>query len=405
MVKEQQEHSFFTRLFLGARGFLNLEASGGILLVIASLFALILANSPWGGLYNYIFNEIHFRIGFLDMDAHFLEVEKSLLHWINDGMMAVFFLLVGLEIKREMVLGELSTPSKALLPIIAAIGGMFVPALVYVGFNYSSPETLRGWAIPGATDIAFALAVMSLLGSRVPIALKVFLTAIAIIDDLGAIIIIALFYSDDLHTYVLLFSILPIMGLFLLNRFGYAHRGFYILLGVILWIAVLKSGVHATMAGVLTALFIPVKVAGDRRSPASRLEHDLHPWVAFLILPLFGFANAGVSFEGLSPSILLDPVTVGIMLGLFIGKQAGVFGTSWLAVKSGLCARPDGAGWGQIYGASLLCGIGFTMSLFIGGLAFTDVEHQATVRLGVLVGSFISAAAGYIVLRSTAGKA
>ncbi len=405
MIKERQDRGFFARLLLGARDFPHLEASGGILLVIASLLALILANSPGGGVYNYIFNEIHFRIGFLDMDAHFLEVEKSLLHWINDGMMAVFFLLVGLEIKREMALGELSTLSKAMLPVIAAIGGMIVPALVYVGFNHASPETLRGWAIPGATDIAFALAVMSLLGSHVPLALKVFLTAIAIIDDLGAIIIIALFYSDDLHTYVLLFSILPIMGMLLLNRLGYAHRGFYLLLGIILWFAVLKSGVHATMAGVLTALFIPVKVEGDRRSPASRLEHDLHPWVAFLILPLFGFANAGVSFEGLSPSILLDPVTVGIMLGLFIGKQAGVFGASWLAVKSGLCARPDGAGWGQIYGASLLCGIGFTMSLFIGGLAFTDVEHQATVRLGVLMGSLISALAGYIVLRSTAEKA
>lgn len=398
------KQGFFTRLAAGARDFPQIEAAGGLLLVIASFLALLFANSPWGELYDYFFNGIYFRVGFLGTGGGFWEVEKSLLHWVNDGLMAVFFLLVGLEIKREMVLGELSTPAKAVLPVIAAIGGMAVPALVYVLFNMNTPETLRGWAIPGATDIAFALAVMSLLGSRVPLALKVFLTAIAIIDDLGAILIIALFYSDDLHIYVLLFAILPLLGLLLLNRAGYAHRGAYMVLGTILWLAVLKSGVHATMAGVLTALFIPVKLPDERRSPAVRLEHDLHPWVAFLILPLFGFANAGVSFEGLSPSILLDPVTLGIALGLFLGKQVGVFGASWLAIKSGLCPRLDNAGWGQIYGASLLCGIGFTMSLFIGGLAFTDVEHQATVRLGVLAGSLISALTGYIILRSTSGK-
>jgi NhaA family Na+:H+ antiporter len=404
-ITKNKNAGFLARLISGARDFPNIEAAGGILLVIASLLALVIANSPWGEVYDYIFNEIHFRVGFFDLSDHFLQVEKSLLHWINDGMMAVFFLLVGLEIKREMVLGELSTPKKAALPVIAAIGGMVVPALVYVAFNYNSPETLRGWAIPGATDIAFALAVMSLLGSRVPLALKVFLTAIAIIDDLGAIIIIALFYSADLHPYVLLFAILPIAGLILLNRAGYAHRGAYLLLGTILWLAVLKSGVHATMAGVLTALLIPVTLPDERRSPAARLEHDLHPWVAFLILPLFGFANAGVSFEGLNAGVLMDPVTLGIAFGLFVGKQIGVFGTSWLAVQSGFCPKPEGAGWMQIYGASILCGIGFTMSLFIGGLAFADVEHQATVRLGVLAGSLISAAAGYIILRSTTGKA
>lgn len=371
------------------------------MLVVASLAALVMANSPLSGLYNYIFNDIHFRIGFFDAEARFLEVEKSLLHWINDGLMAVFFLLVGLEIKRELTIGELSTRSKAALPIIAAIGGMAVPALIYVFFNMATPETLPGWAIPGATDIAFALAVMSLLGSRVPTALKVFLTAIAIIDDLGAIIIIALFYADDLHVYVLLFALLPIAGLFLLNRAGYMHRGAYILLGTILWLAVLKSGVHATMAGVITAMFIPVRVADEKRSPARRLEHDLHPWVVFLILPLFGFANAGVSFAGVSGDVFMHPVTLGIVLGLFVGKQVGVFGASWLAVKSGWCPKPAETQWGQIYGAALLCGIGFTMSLFIGGLAFADPAAQATVRLGVLAGSILSAVTGYIVLKTT----
>jgi NhaA family Na+:H+ antiporter len=291
-----------------------------------------------------------------------------------------------------------------MLPVIAAIGGMVIPASIYAMMNLMSPETMRGWAIPGATDIAFALAVMSLLGSRVPMALKVLLTAIAIIDDLGAILIIAAFYSDNLHVYVLLFAILPITGLFLLNRAGYMHRGAYIVLGIILWLAVLKSGVHATMAGVLTALFIPVRVADDQRSPARRLEHDLHPWVTFLILPLFGFANAGVSFEGVKPSVLMEPVTLGIIMGLFFGKQMGVFGAGYLAIKSGLCARPENTSWSQIYGVALLCGIGFTMSLFIGGLAFNDAGSQVTVRLGVLAGSILSAVTGYMVLRSTTEK-
>ncbi|PZQ48723.1 MAG: Na+/H+ antiporter NhaA [Micavibrio aeruginosavorus] len=394
------------KVFYVARSFFELEAAGGILLVVASALALILANSPISGLYDYIFNVLHFRIGIVDGEDRLFGVEKSILHWINDGLMALFFLLVGLEIKRELTVGELSSVSKAILPVVAAVGGMAVPALVYAFFNMNTPETLRGWAIPGATDIAFALAVMSILGSRVPLALKVFLTAIAIIDDLGAILIIAAFYADSLHPYALLFGILPILGLFLLNRANYAHRGAYIILGVILWLAVLKSGVHATMAGVITALFIPISVPDpeERRSPAQRLEKDLHPWVSFLILPLFGFANAGVSFEGMGLDILLHPIPVGIALGLFIGKQVGVFGASWLAIKSGLCNRPDGTGWGQIYGAALLCGIGFTMSLFIGGLAFTGVEEQAEVRLGVLVGSLISAIAGYIVLKMATRK-
>lgn len=392
------------RIINAAADFFHLEAAGGILLIIASMLAIIIANSPWGDTYNYILNGLHFHVGLVDAADKFLGVEKSILHWINDGLMAIFFLLVGLEIKREMVAGELSSVSKATLPIIAAIGGMIVPAAIYVFFNMATPETLRGWAIPGATDIAFALAVMSLLGSRVPLSLKIFLTAIAIIDDLGAILIIALFYADGLHLYALLFALLPILGLFILNRTGFGHRGLYMLFGVILWMAVLKSGVHATMAGVITAFFIPLRVPDERRSPAQRLERDLHPWVVFLILPLFGFANAGVSFEGLSADIMFQPVALGIMLGLFIGKQIGVFGASWLAIKAGFCEKPEGTHWAQIYGAALLCGIGFTMSLFIGGLAFTGVESQATVRLGVLAGSVLSALAGYFILRSAIQK-
>ena len=393
------------RIVSAARDFFNMEAAGGIMLVVASIIALIVSNSPLGALYNYALNDVVFRIGFSDVGGSFLSVEKTVLHWINDGLMAVFFLLVGLEIKREMVIGELSSRARALLPVVAAIGGMAVPALIYTAVNIGEPSALRGWAIPGATDIAFALAVISLLGSRVPLPLKIFLTAIAIIDDLGAILIIAIFYTEDMNLYVLLFSLLPILGLFLLNRAGYRHRGFYVVLGVLLWLAVLKSGVHATLAGVVTALFVPVRTADPEESPARRMEHDLHPWVSYLILPVFGFANAGVSFEGMRYDALFQPIPLGIALGLVLGKQAGVFGASWLAIRSGLCQRPEGTDWRQIYGASLLCGIGFTMSLFIGGLAFSGAEQQADVRIGVIAGSLISAIAGYMVLRNQPRKA
>ncbi len=379
------------------------DALGGILLVLASFLALALANSPLAGLYAHLFNGVTFKIGFSGFEPLTLAVEKTMLHWVNDGLMAVFFLMVGLEIKRELVLGELSSFKTALLPLIAAIGGMAVPALIYVCVNQAHPEALAGWAIPCATDIAFALAVLAILGDRIPLSLKVLLTAIAVIDDLGAIVIIAMFYSDDLHLYAMLFAILPIAGLIVLNRVGFPHRGAYIVLGTILWLSVLNSGVHATLAGVITALLIPVKLEHDKRSPAQRLEHDLHPWVIYLILPLFGFANAGVSFEGMGVSSFMHPVTLGIILGLFIGKQLGVFGASWLAVKSGLCPKPQ-ASWMQIYGLSLLCGIGFTMSLFIGGLAFAGVEMQAEVRLGVLGGSFLSAGAAYFLLKSGGAK-
>ncbi len=384
--------------------FFRLEAAGGILLVLASALALIVANSALYPLYDYIFHGVQFRIGFSDTEGGNFEIKKDLLHWINDGMMAIFFLLVGLEIKRELIVGELSDRSRAILPGLAAIGGMIVPAAVYLFINKSNPETMAGWAIPCATDIAFALGVLSLLGNRVPLSLKILLTAIAIIDDLGAIIIIALFYTADIHINALFFAILPIIGLFFLNRAQVTSRAAYILLGLVLWAAVLQSGVHATMAGVITALFIPLTVTDEKRSPAQRLEHDLHPWVVFLILPLFGFANAGVPFEGMGLSSLLDPVALGIILGLVVGKQLGVFSTIWIAVKAGLCPKPEGTNWKHLYGVSVLCGIGFTMSLFIGGLAFGSVEMQASVRLGVLVGSLISAVAAYLLLRSGNNK-
>ncbi len=386
--------------------FFRLEAAGGILLVLASVMALIVANGPFYELYEYVLNGVNFRIGFSDPQGYDFQINKSILHWINDGMMAIFFLLVGLEIKRELIIGELQTRSKAALPVLAAIGGMVVPAAIYAFVNRASPQTIDGWAISCATDIAFALGVLSILGNRVPMTLKVLLTAVAIIDDLGAIVIIALFYSDSLHLYALLFALLPILAMFFMNRAGFPRRAAYIVLGIILWLAVLKSGVHATMAGVITAFFIPLRAKDpeDRRSPAQRLENDLHPWVVFLILPLFGFANAGVPFTGMGLHSFMDPVTLGIILGLVVGKQVGVFGGAWLAIKSGICAKPEGVCWRQMYGMAVLCGIGFTMSLFIGGLAFTGTELQAEVRLGVLGGSFISAIAGYILLRSTGKK-
>lgn len=370
--------------------FFRLEAAGGILLVLAAVLALIVANSPFYGLYSQILN---------DTPA----LGKSALHWINDGLMAIFFLLVGLEIKREVIVGELSSRRKAILPALSAVGGIVVPAIFYVFFNHNHPEALKGWAIPCATDIAFALGVLSLLGNRVPVSLKILLTAIAIIDDLGAILIIALFYAGHLEVSAMLFSILPLTGLFLLNYFGIGWRWPYLLLGAVLWFAVMESGVHATMAGVITALFVPYRVEGERRSPSQRLEQDLHAWVVFLILPLFGFANAGVSLDGVTLHSFLEPVTLGIILGLVLGKQVGVFGTIWLGVKSGLCEKP-GASWAQLYGLSVLCGIGFTMSLFIGGLAFIGDDLQLPVKLGVLAGSFISALAAYLILRCSPQK-
>lgn len=381
--------------------FLRVEAAGGIILIFVSALALLVANSSWFDCYDYILNRLNLRIGFSDGNGADFYVEKNILHWINDGLMVLFFLLIALEIKREMMVGSLNTREKALLPILTGIGGMIIPALLYLNINKDNPETIAGWAIPCATDIAFALAIISLLGNRVPAAIKVLLLAAAIIDDLGSILVIAVFYSTDLHMNALLFAMIPVTGMYLLNSFGVYRIAPYMILGVTLWLAVLQSGVHATLAGVITALFIPLSVDDERRSPLQRLEGDLHPWVVYIILPIFGFANAGVPFTGLTPASLLEPVTLGIIVGLIAGKQVGIFGTIFLCVKSGLCPKPEGATWMQIYGMAILCGIGFTMSLFIGGLAFESIEMQAEVRLGVLAGSFISAALAYMLLRAT----
>lgn len=385
-----------------ARDFGRMEAAGGIVLIVASILALIVANTSFYPLYHSVLNDIYFHIGFIDGKVLDFQIEKSLLHWINDGMMALFFFLVGLEIKEEMVEGSLSSPSKIALPLVAAIGGMAVPALIYYFINQDIAANMPGWAIPTATDIAFALCVLSLAGSRAPLSLKILLTAIAIFDDIGAILIIGLFYTDTLATNVLLFCLLPVAGLFILNRMNVAAKGPYIVLALILWVAVLESGVHATLAGVIAALFIPVRVPSrhDRRQlkPVSDLQHGLHPWVAFLVLPVFGFANAGVPFTGMSFESLLEPVTLGIAAGLFFGKQIGIFTCIALPVLFGWVKKPEGAGWVQIYAVAVMCGIGFTMSLFIGGLAFTSVEMQASVRLGVLSGSVLSAVVAYAIL-------
>lgn len=391
----------YKNVFIAVQRFFQMQAAGGIMLAAAAFAALVIANSGLYPLYDYVLHDIYFRIGFSDTAAGFdHEIKKSLLHWINDGFMAIFFLLVGLEIKREIVSGELSTRSRALLPALAAVGGMVVPALIYVAVNWHSPEDIRGWAIPAATDIAFALGVLSLLGTRAPVRLKVLLTAIAIIDDLGAILIIAFFYTEKMAFAPLGVGLVALLGLLWLNRRGVGRIAPYIIIGTILWVAVLKSGVHATLAGVITAMFIPML---DKRDPAysplKNLEHALHPWVAFAILPIFAFANAGVPFTGMSFSSLFEPVTLGIILGLFVGKQIGIFSVLYITIKLGICPMIKGVRWIHIYGVAVLCGIGFTMSLFIGGLAFVDLHHQASIRLGVLVGSIVSAIAGYMIFR------
>lgn len=384
------------------RDFLKTEAAGGVVLMAAALAALIWANSGGAGWYHALLEApVGVRFGPVGL-------EKHLIHWINDGLMAIFFLLVGLEIKRESLVGELSSRERAALPAIAALGGMAAPALVYVLFNLATPDTLRGWAIPAATDIAFAVGVLALLGSRVPASLRIFLLALAIIDDLGAIVIIAIFYTADLNLTALGLAGVGLAALAGLNRAGVRRLAPYLLVGAFLWVCVLKSGVHATLAGVAVAFAIPLR--GDDRvhhghSPLETLEHALHPWVAFAIMPVFAFANAGVSLAGLTLDKLLAPVPLGIALGLFIGKQLGVFGAAWLAVKAGWCARPHGASWGQVYGVAIITGIGFTMSLFIGNLAFPGDGQAAAVRLGVLGGSLLSALVGYVVLAAHAQRA
>lgn len=353
----------------------------------AAVLALVLANTAAAPMYQ---AALQAKLG---LSVHY---------WINDGLMAIFFLLVGLEIKRELLQGALSSVRTAALPAVAALGGMVVPALIYLGFNWGDAQAVRGWAVPAATDIAFALGVLALVGSRAPVSLKVFLTALAILDDLGAIIIIALFYTAQINGLALMGAAVLLAALVALNLMGVRKLWPYLLLGLGLWGAVLASGVHATLAGVAMALTIPLRGGpeADRAdSPLSTLEHTLHPWVAFAILPVFGLANAGLSLEGMTLAALAAPVPLGIAAGLFIGKQIGVLGFSWLAVRSGLTQWPAGAGALQVYGVSLLCGIGFTMSLFIGSLAFDSVELQNQVKLGVFSGSLLSAVLGYLVLR------
>lgn len=369
------------------RTILTNDAAGGIVLMAAAAAALAVANSPLAEGYHHA---LHLHLGPL-----------SLLHWINDGLMVVFFLMVGLEIKREALDGRLRTWPDRVLPGLAAAAGMIAPALVYLAFN-AGGATARGWAIPAATDIAFALGVLALLGPRVPISLKVFLSAVAIVDDLGAVIIIPLFYTGSLDITMLAAAAGVLALLFALNRLGVRTLLPYLAAGLALWFFVLRSGVHATVAGVLLALFIPIRPSPgrpeDTTSPLHRLEHGLSPWVSFLIVPVFGFANAGVTLLGLPARALLDPVTLGVALGLFLGKQAGIFAAVRLAVATGLATRPSGASWPQIYGVALLCGIGFTMSLFIGGLAFTDGLHETETKLGVLGGSLLSGIVGAGVL-------
>ena len=381
------------------REFLRLEAASGIILVIAAALAMILANSRFGSYYQALFDvPVAVQIGALS-------VAKPLLLWINDGLMAIFFLLVGLEIKREIREGELADRAQALLPCIAALGGMVAPAVIYAALNWGDALHMRGWAIPTATDIAFALGVLALLGNRVPVALKVFLTALAIIDDLGAIVIIAVFYTQGLSVVSLVLAAVALIVLFALNLMNVTRVSVYVVVGAVLWVCVLKSGVHATLAGVAIAMAIPMRNPKEpEKSPLIDVEHRLHVWVAYGILPLFAFANAGVSLAGFSPASLFDSLPFGIALGLFFGKQIGVFGFTWLAVKAGLSRKPEGTTWPQIYGASLLAGIGFTMSLFIGTLAFNTAEQAAQVRIGVLGGSLVSAVVGYLVLRAVLGR-
>ncbi len=376
--------------------FFKMESAGGILLMVAALLALIFANSPLKPYYDLLLDlPVEIRIGTAAL-------AKPLLLWINDGLMAIFFFLVGLELKRELIEGELSNKQNIILPAAGAIGGMVVPALIYAVFNWNDPFALRGWAIPAATDIAFALGVLSLLGSRVPVSLKIFLTSLAIFDDIGAILIIAIFYTAKIS-----FIALGVAGICILILFALSYRqpdsiGLYIAVGVVMWVALLKSGVHATLAGVILAMFIPLQSkTNPEHSPLKSLEHDLHSVVAFIILPIFAFANSGLNLANMGLEQLLHPVPVGIALGLFIGKQVGVFAFAWLAIQLKLTQLPSGLQWSSLYGTAVLCGIGFTMSLFIGSLAF---EGGGTTiifdeRLGIIVGSLISGISGYFILK------
>jgi len=377
--------------------FLKKESAGGIVLMLAALVAIVLANSPLESYYRlFLSTPVEVRIGSL-------EVAKPLLLWINDGLMAVFFFLVGLELKRELIEGELSDLKNITLPGIGAVGGMFIPAAIYVFFNADDPVALQGWAIPAATDIAFALGILALLGSRVPVSLKIFLTSLAIFDDVGAILIIALFYTVNISVSALLVVVACILVLTIFNKAGFVSKSLYALVGVIMWVATLKSGVHATLAGVILAMFIPLNSADTNSSPLKELEHDLHHIVAFFVLPVFAFANAGIALGGITIDQVFHGVPLGIAAGLFFGKQIGVFGLCWLAIKLKLAKLPSGINFSSLYGTAVLCGVGFTMSLFIGSLAFeeTGINLLFDERLGIILGSIASGIVGYFLLRSS----
>jgi len=379
--------------------FFQLEAASGLILLIAALIALLVSNSRFSVLYFSTLEQYLF-IGIND-----LGLKLSVHHWINDLLMAIFFFFVTLEIKREFIQGELSNLKKAMLPIIAAVGGMIVPALFYVAINFGNSETLQGWAIPSATDIAFSLGILSLLGSRVPISLKIFLTALAIIDDLGAILIIAFFYSGDLSVSYLSLILISYLFLLILNKLGIKKFIPYLAVGIFMWFFTYKSGIHATIAGVLLASTIPHRIKNKDFSLLIKIEHAISPYVAFMIMPLFAFANAGVSLEGLTISSLMMPVPLGILLGLFFGKQIGVMFFSFFAVKFGVAQMPDNSNWFSLYGVSILTGIGFTMSLFVGNLAFAEsTEYIDGVKIGVLAGSLMSTITGYLILSISTKK-
>ena len=379
------------------KDFLKKDSSSGILLIIVTILALILQNSTFSGLYT---SFLHTPVEIRFAELH---IAKPLLLWVNDGLMAIFFFVIGLEVKREVMEGHLSSLSQITLPGIAAIGGMLVPALVFVAFNNGAEFAMNGWAIPTATDIAFALGILSLLGNRVPISLKIFLMALAIIDDLGAIIIIAIFYTSELSTMSISIAGISLIVLFIMNRLNVTRQAAYILVGIILWVSVLKSGVHATLAGVALAFMIPLHSKDENGKPfsmAHNMEHSLHYWVAFFILPLFAFVNAGVDLRGISLEEMSGSVPLGIMAGLFIGKQVGVFGFSWIAIKLGIASLPKDANWITLYGVAVLTGIGFTMSLFVDSLAYNDTKifHYAD-KLAILLGSLFSGLVGYIILK------
>ncbi len=379
--------------------FFKLEAASGLVLLLSAIVALVISNSNLSELY---FDTLKSYI-FLGINNFGLKL--SVLHWINDVLMAIFFFFVTLEIKREFIQGELSNIKQAILPIIAAVGGMLVPALMYVYINFGNMETLNGWAIPSATDIAFSLGVLSLLGSRVPISLKVFLTALAIIDDLGAIVIIAFFYSGDLNIFYLSMMLFAFIALLTLNKFGFKMFLPYLIIGILLWYFTHESGIHATISGVLLACTIPHRKKEKDFSLLVKIEHAISPYVAFGIMPLFAFANAGVSLEGISFSSLLLPVPLGILLGLFVGKQLGVFLFSYISIKLNFAQMPNNSNWINLYGVGILTGIGFTMSLFVGNLAFIEnTQYMGGVKLGVLSGSLLSTLTGYFLLLSTSKK-